>query len=153
MSKLRFLWVTCIVFSGLLGTGAFAQGQSPTTQVMQPGLWRITVQTKSPVLAAPVSHEVCIDKANAVRPSAPKSKPGDDCQSLPDAAAANETAYTVRCGKRKITTTSRFKYASTHFEGTVSIKSPDSEIQQVYTAERIGDCDVVPETAASPSAP
>lgn len=153
MRKLRLLWVSCVVFSGLLGSAAMAQGQGSNTQVMQPGLWRVTVQTKSPVVAAPISHEVCIDKANAGRPLPPQSKAGDDCQSLPDSAAANETAFTVRCAKRKLTTTSRFKYAATHFEGTVTMKTPDGEVQQVYTAERIGDCDAAPEVPSSPAAP
>lgn len=111
---------------------------------MVPGLWEITVQTRSPIVGPLLTHTVCIDKAHVTRPEPPKSKATDDCQVSPDSAAANETAYTVRCAKRKITSTSRFSYSGDHFEGAVTINKADSEIHQVYTAKRIGDCDDAP---------
>src|SRR6266850_7376065 len=115
---LRRLFATsvavCAIFSGR--AWAAAPGASDIT----PGLWEITVQTRSPILAAPISHTVCIDKASSTKPQPPKSKAHDDCQVIPDSAAANETAYTVRCAKRKVTTTSRFTYLGDHFNGTVT---------------------------------
>jgi hypothetical protein len=121
-----------------------ANAQSAGPAVLVPGLWEITMQTRSPILAAPISHTVCIDKTQVTKPEPPKSKAHDDCQVLPDAASANQTAYTVRCAKRKVTSTSRFTYSGDHFEGTVTIKTADGEVQQVYTAVRIGDCDDLP---------
>jgi hypothetical protein len=85
------------------------------------------------------------------RPEPPKSKKNDDCQVTPDAAAANETAYTVRCAKKKVTSTLRFTYSGDHFDGTVTIKNADEAIQQIYTAKRIGDCDL-PDTSVPPPA-
>jgi hypothetical protein len=118
---------------------------------MVPGLWEITVQTKSPVLAAPVSHTVCIDKTHVAKPELPKSKARDDCQVTPDAAAANEAAYTVHCAKKNVTSTSRFTYLGDHFNGSVTIKNADGEFQQVYTAVRISDCDdALPDPAPAP---
>jgi len=111
---------------------------------MVPGLWEITLQTRSPVAGPPIAHTVCIDRTRIARPEPPKSKASDDCQVSPDAGAANETAYTVRCAKRKTTSTSRFRYLGDHFEGTVTISTPDFEVDQVYTAKRIGDCDSAP---------
>jgi hypothetical protein len=122
-----------------------AQASPPTgTAVMNPGLWEITVQTRSPILAAPISHTVCIDNTQVAKPEPPKSKAHDDCQVRPDTAAANETAYTVRCAKRNVTSTSRFAYSADHFEGTVTIKTASGEVQQVFTAARIGDCEDLP---------
>jgi hypothetical protein len=129
------------VAAALIAGRAHAQSAGPA--VMVPGLWEITVQTRSPIIGPLLTHTVCIDKNHVTRPEPPKTKHVDDCQVLPDAAAANETAYTIRCPKRKITSTSRFSYGGDHFEGTVTISRPDSEIKQTYTAKRIGDCDDV----------
>ena len=131
--------ITC--FALVVGS---VHGQSNAAPVLVPGLWEITVQTRSPILAAPISHTVCIDKRHVMLPEPPKSKPADDCQVAPNAAASNETAYTVRCQKLQVTTTSRFTYSGDHFAGSVTITSKDGEIQQVYTAVRVGECDNQP---------
>jgi hypothetical protein len=120
---------------------------------MIPGLWEITVQTRSPIVGPPITHTVCIDKAHVQRPDPPASKPSDDCQVQPDAAAANETAYTVRCAKRGLTSALRFTYSGDHFEGTATITGADGEIRQTYTARRVGACDqpdAPPPTADKP---
>ncbi|HEV7426784.1 MAG TPA: DUF3617 family protein [Thermoanaerobaculia bacterium] len=118
---------------------AFAQSNAPAA--LTPGLWEITVQTQLPTPAAPMSHTVCIDKLHVAKPNPPRSRPSDDCQVTADAASANETAYTVHCGKRNVTSTSRFTYSGSHFEGVMIITGPDSEIRQVYSAKRLGPCD------------
>jgi hypothetical protein len=128
-----------------------AQSTSTGAPVMVPGLWEITTQTRSPQPGPPITHSVCIDKDHVTRPDPPRTKKIDDCQVFPDAAAANETAYTVRCTKRKIITSSRFAYSGDHFEGTVNMKSPDGEVQQIYTAKRVGDCED-PSTPATSTA-
>jgi len=137
-----------------LGIGLLFSSGVPAAEppVIQPGLWEITVQTRSPILGPPITHTVCIAKARATPPAAPKSKPSDDCQVLADAAAANETAYTTRCAKRNVTSTLRFTYLGDHFDGTATIKTADAEIQQVYTAKRIGDCDEVADAPVTSTA-
>jgi hypothetical protein len=135
----RFPFVVSVLLAALI-TGR-AHAQSSAKEVMTPGLWEITVQTVSPIKGPPITQTVCIDKAHATRPSPPKSRTSDDCQVSTDAAAANETAYTVRCAKRKTTSSARFTYAGDHYDGTVTITTPDAEIHQVHTAKRIGDCD------------
>jgi hypothetical protein len=125
---------------------------APAAPDITPGLWEITVQTRSPIVAAPISHTVCIDKANTSKPQPPKSKAHDDCQVMSDSAAANETAYTVRCAKRKVTSASRFTYFGDHFNGTVTIQTASGEVQQVYTAVRLGDCDDLPDLNPAPPA-
>jgi hypothetical protein len=129
-----------------------ANAQARGAAVMTAGLWEITMQTRSPIVAAPISHTVCIAETQVTRPEPPKSRAHDDCQVLPDAAAANQTAYTVRCAKRQVTTTARFTYSGDHYEGTVTIKSAGGEVQQVYTAVRIGDCDPSPGLTTVPPA-
>jgi hypothetical protein len=145
---------TFIVFAVLTAGSASAQATAPTgPAVMVPGLWEITVQTRTPILAAPISHTVCIDKAHVARPDPPKSRPSDDCQVTPEASAGNETAYTVRCAKKNITSTSRFTYSGDHFTGTVTITPAAGEpVQQVYTAVRVSDCDDQPDLSATPPA-
>jgi hypothetical protein len=128
-----------VVFLSLIAGSAHAQ--SAGAAVMLPGLWEITVQTRSPILGPPITHTVCIDQAHVARPEPPKSKKNDDCQVTPDAAAANETAYTVRCAKKKVTSTSRFTYSGDHFDGTVTINTAGALVAQVFTAKRVGDCD------------
>jgi hypothetical protein len=131
-----------------------AQSAAPAGHaVMVPGLWEITVQTRSPIIAAPISHTVCIDKLHVTKPDPPKSRAKDDCQVTPDAGASNETAYTVHCVKKNLTSTSRFTYSGDHFNGSITIKNADGEFQQVYTAVRISDCDDdLGDPAAPPSA-
>jgi hypothetical protein len=119
-----------------------ARAQSPNAAAMAPGLWEITMQTRSPIVGALLTHNICINKPQVTPPGSPKSRASDDCQVLPDAAAANETAFTIRCAKQKVTSTSRFTYSGTHFEGTVTINSADGEVKQVYTASRVGECDL-----------
>lgn len=137
--RFRIFVATSIVFAALIATGV--QAQTAKTDVMVPGLWEITVQTRSPIVGPPITQTVCIDKGHAARPAPPKSRASDDCQVSPDAAAANETAYTVRCAKRRITSSARFTYAGDHYDGVVTITTPDGEIHQVHTAKRIGACD------------
>ena len=129
---------------------AHSHAQQTGSSNMAPGLWEITIQTRSPIVAAPLTHTICVDRAHAVQPEAPKSKKNDDCQVLPDPAASNQTAYTIRCAKKKVTSTSRFTYLGDHFDGTVSIKNGDVEIQQVYTGVRVGECE---ETEPAPPIP
>ncbi|HXH41020.1 MAG TPA: DUF3617 family protein [Thermoanaerobaculia bacterium] len=148
----RSFLATFTVLAALAAGSASAQATAPAgPAVMVPGLWEITVQTQSPVKAAPISHTVCIDKAHVTRPDPPKSRPTDDCQVTPDASAGNETAYTVRCAKRQTTSTSRFTYSGDHFNGTVTITTAGVAVQQVYTAVRIGDCDM-PDLPPAPPA-
>ena len=131
--------VISLAFAALL-TG-ITHAQTAAKEVMIPGLWEITVQTVSPIKGLPITQTVCIDKAHSTRPSPPRSKASDDCQVSPDAATANETAYTVRCAKRKTTSSARFTYAGDHYDGTVTIITVDAEIHQVHTAKRIAACD------------
>jgi hypothetical protein len=129
------------------------QAQSAKVPVMLPGLWEITVQTRSPISGPPVTHTVCIDKEHVTKPDPPKSRPSDDCQVLPDASAGNESAYTIRCSKRNIVSTSRFTYSRDHFDGTIVITTANAEVHQVYAAKRIGDCDDdVPDQPATSTA-
>jgi len=145
---LRSLLVISIMFAAINADSA--QAQTAKTDVITPGIWEITVQTRSPIVAAPVSHTVCIDKTQVAKPEPPKSKAHDDCQVALDAAAANETAYTMRCAKRNVTSISRFTYSSDHFNGTVTIKTASGDVQQVYTAVRLSDCDDLPDLSAAP---
>jgi hypothetical protein len=150
---MRFhLRVTSIAFAMLIAGSVHAQSHSAKAEVMLPGLWEITVQTVSPIKGPLLTHTVCIDKEHVTRPDPPKSKPKDDCQALPDTAAANETAYTVRCAKQKVTSSSRFTYSGDHFEGTVTINKEDVVINQVYSAKRVSDCDDVVERPTGPPA-
>jgi len=146
----RSFLATFIVLAALAAGSAHAQAAGAA--VMVPGLWEITMQTRTPIVGPLLTHTVCIDKAHVTRPEPPKSRAIDDCQVSIDSAAANETAYTIRCAKRKITSTSRFSYSGDHFEGTVTISGPDSETSQVYTAKRIGVCDEVPPDPSATSA-
>jgi hypothetical protein len=148
--RVRNLLVLCFIV--IVPAPLFAQAQSTEKAVMEPGLWQITVQTVSPVAAAPLSHTVCIDKLHVTKPEPPRSKPSDDCKVTPDAAAANETAYTVRCGKKKTTTSSRFIYASDHFNGTLTVTTAAGDVQQIYTAVRLGDCDDLSDPNVPPPA-
>ena len=149
--RFRIFVATSIVFAALVATGV--QAQAAKADVMVPGLWEITVQTRSPIVGPPITHTACIDKAHAARPDPPKSRTSDDCQVSPNASAANETAYTVRCAKRNVTTTSRFTYSGDHFDGTVTMVTSKGEIRQVYTAKRISDCeDDVPDQPVTSTA-
>jgi hypothetical protein len=138
----RYLPVLFVAAIAVGATSAHAQTAGPA--VLVPGLWEITVQTRSPIVGPVLTHTVCIDKWHVTRPEPPKTKSADDCQVSPDSAAANETAYTIRCTKRKITSTSRFTYSGDHFDGIVTIKTGDEDVRQVYTAVRIGACDDLP---------
>jgi hypothetical protein len=137
--RFRIFVATSIVFAAFIATAV--QAQTAKAEVMVPGLWEITVQTRSPIVGPPITQTVCIDKGHATRPAPPKSRASDDCQVTPSASAANETAYTVHCTKRGITSSARFTYAGDHYDGVVTITTPDGEIHQVHTAKRIGDCD------------
>src|SRR5262249_13609973 len=95
--------------------------QAPRAAVMTPGLWEITVQTKSPILGPPTTHTVCIAKAIVPPPAPPKSKASSDCRVQSDAAASNETAYTIRCAQAGTTSSWRFTYSGDHFDGTATI--------------------------------
>src|SRR3954463_13962287 len=99
--------VVCLVVAAVANTfSAYAQSQSP--DVLNPGLWSVTVQTKAPIVGPPITQTTCVLKAETVaKPQAPKSRKTDDCQVVTDAGAANETAYTVRCANKKVTTTAR----------------------------------------------
>lgn len=157
--RFRYFLIASMTLTTLAAAGARAQaagaaGAAVTAgaAVMVPGLWEITVQTVSPILAAPLTHTVCIDKMHVTKPEPPKSKAHDDCQVLPEAAASNQTAYTVHCAKKNVTSTSRFTYSGDHFDGTVTIKSAGGEVQQVFTAVRLSDCDDdLPVSAAPPA--
>lgn len=134
--------VSMVVVSSIaVLTAANVRAQSSGAAVITPGLWEITVQTKSPIVGPPVTHTVCIDKTHVTRPDPPKSKPSDDCQATPDPSAANESAYTIRCAKRNVKSSSRFTYSGDHFDGTVTITTGDGEVHQVYSAKRVGECD------------
>ncbi|HKS22552.1 MAG TPA: DUF3617 family protein [Thermoanaerobaculia bacterium] len=133
------------VFIAVIGVaGTVAGAQQPASAVMAPGLWEITIQTRAPIVGVPLTHTVCIAKALVSRPDPPRSKPSDDCQVQPDAAAANETAYTVRCAQRATTSSWRFTYAGDHFDGTSTLTSGQGEVRQTFTGKRIGACDDVP---------
>ncbi len=147
----RSFLATFVVLAAL--TAGSARAQAAGAAVMVPGLWEITMQTRSPIVGPLLTHTVCIDKAHSVRPEPPKSKANDDCQVSPDAAAANETAYTIRCAKLKVTSTSRFRYSGNHFDGAVTINTADSEVRQTYTATRIGDCDPSPDSDTTTTPP
>jgi len=147
----RSFLATFIIVAAL--TAGSAHAQAPGAAVMVPGLWEVTVQTRTPILGPLLTHTVCIDKAHVTRPDPPKSKPTDDCQVTPDGAAANETNYTIRCAKRNVTSTSKFTYSGNHFDGAVTIKSDSGEVQQVWTAIRVGDCDEFPDPASTPQVP
>jgi len=134
--------IALLFVAALAPLNAFGESKSSVQPlVMLPGLWEITVQTHSPITGPAIVRTVCIAKGHSARPDPPKTKPADDCQVLPSTASAAETAYTVHCAKQKVTTTARFTYAPDHFEGTVTIKNNDGELQQTYSAKRIGDCD------------
>lgn len=148
--RLRIFVATSIVFAALVATGV--QAQATKVDVMVPGLWEITVQTRSPIVGPPLTHTVCIDKAHVARPDPPKFRPSDDCQASPTASAANEAAYTVHCTKLNRTSVSRFTYSGDHFDGTVTINTAEAEVRQIYTAKRIGDCDDVVERPTAPPA-
>jgi hypothetical protein len=132
----KFLMLSVVV--ALISPRTHAQA-SPGA--MTPGLWEITIQTRSPIVGPLLTHTVCIDKATAGRSQTPKTKASDDCQVSPEAAASNETAYSVRCAKRKISSIAKFTYSGSHFEGVVTINTPDGEVKQVYAGVRVGDCD------------
>ena len=150
MRSTRLLMLSLIAATVVAGS---AHAQSPGPAVLVPGLWEITVQARTPIVGPLLTHTVCIDKSHLVRPEPPKSRRIDDCQIRPDAAAANETAYTVHCAKKKVTTSSRFTYLGDHFNGTVTITSAEGEqVQQVYAGMRTGDCDDPPDqTPTSPA--
>jgi hypothetical protein len=149
--RCNYFLATFIALALLIAVRAGAQtAPAPPAPVMLPGLWEITVQTRAPVVGPALTHTVCIDKEHAARPDPPKTRRTDDCQVSPDASAANETAYTVRCAKRNLTSTSRFSYSADHFEGAVTINTADAEIHQVYTAIRVGDCDDQVDPVAPP---
>jgi hypothetical protein len=144
-----------LIFGSLLALiviGGVANAQSNGTAVLLPGLWEITVQTRSPIVGPPLTHTVCIDKALLTRPEPPKAKASDDCQVQPDTAAVNETAYTIRCTKQNVTSSVRFTYRGDHFDGTATITKADGEIRQVYSAKRVGECDEVRDLAATSTA-
>lgn len=146
--------LSMLAFVSLFAPG-WTHAQKADQAVMLPGLWEITVQTRSPILGPVLTHTVCIDKAHTLRPEPPKSKASDDCQVLPDAAAANETAYTTRCTKKNITSSLRITYSGDHFDGTATIKTSEAEFHQVYAAKRVGDCDepLPPQNAIAPPTP
>jgi hypothetical protein len=108
---------------------------------MVPGLWEITLQTRTPALGAPLTHTICIERAVLTRPDPPKSNTRDDCQVSVDPAAANETAYSVRCAKRKALSASRVTYLGDRFEGTITIHDQNGDVQQTYTGHRVDDCE------------
>ena len=138
-----FLLLVAAVVAGI------SHAQQPTAQAaMASGLWEVTVQTRSPIAGAPLTHTVCIDKALALRPDPPRSRPSDDCQVQPDAAASNETAYTVRCTKRGVTSSFRFTYWGDHFDGSSTITSSEGHVQQTFSGKRVGACDNTPTTPA-----
>ncbi len=135
----------CLIFAILaVIAGGAALAQQGPAELMIPGLWEITMQTHAPVTGPPITHTVCIDKALVSRPQPPRLKASEDCQVQPDAAAANETAYTIRCGKLGRTSSWRFVYLRDRFEGTATITTPAEEIRQTYTAKRIAPCDNTP---------
>jgi hypothetical protein len=150
--SLRSWLAATVVALSVMGLNVQAQTTKPTAppQVLLPGLWEITVQTRTPIAGPPITHSTCVTKVESVLPVPPKAKKLDDCQVVPNAAAANEMAYTVRCAKRKVTSAARFTYSGDHFTGTVTIQTDAGEIQQVYSGVRIGDCEDPPEPSPIP---
>jgi hypothetical protein len=147
--RIRLLMPVFIV-AVAAATNVAAQSQSPS--ILKPGLWSITVQTKTPQEGPAMTQTTCIVRDAGNRPEAPKRRPKDDCQVTTDPGGANETAYTVRCTKQKVTSTARFTYSREHYEGTVLMKLADgTEVQQSYTAVRLGDCDDVLPSAGAES--
>jgi len=134
----------------LIVTAAMSVYGAEPPAVMVPGLWQITVQTHSPILSAPITHNVCVDKALTARPDPPKAKSKDDCQVFPDPSPSNETAYTIRCATQRNSSSSRFTYLGDHFQGTVTLHNEIGDIQQTYTGVRVGDCE---ETQPAPTLP
>lgn len=145
-----------IVFALSIAVGSLvagtAHGQSNPPAMLIPGLWEISVQTRSPIVGPVLTHSVCIDKAHVARPEPPKSKPTDDCQISLQPAAANETTYSMRCTKRNMSSTSHFTYSGDHYDGTVIITTKTAEIHQVFTAKRISDCTDLPDLTSPPPA-
>ncbi len=139
-----------IVIAAFAGT-VYAQSAGPA--VLTPGLWQVTTQMKSPTIAAPVSHTICIDKAHVGLPAVPKLKPTADCQVHLDSAASNQVNFTIACSKQNVTAAYKFTYAADHYDGTVSITSADGVIQQTVTAVRLGVCDDLPDLSGVPNPP
>jgi len=135
----RFFLALSIAIASLVTRTA--EAQSAGTPVILPGLWEITIQPRSPIAGPPLTHRTCIDKDHLMRPDPPRARASDDCQVVRDAAAANEIAYTVRCTKRQLTSSTRITYSGDHFDGAVLIRSANGDVQQVITGKRVGDCD------------
>ena len=113
---------------------------------LNPGRWEITVQTISPVSAAPVVTEVCVSKEEADRaPEPPKSKKSDDCQAT-GSFNGKSLKYKTKCNHRNVSSDVDITFDGDTSEGTITMIIDGREIKQIYKARRIGDCD-------GPSAP
>lgn len=108
--------------------------------VMTPGLWEITIKTEFQGSTPTTVTEICISKEQAERPEPPKTKANHDCQ-VTGGLTGSLLKYTVKCNKKKSTTQAEFVYSSDQYEGVVTIKTGDSEVRQVYTAKRLGECE------------
>ena len=111
---------------------------------INPGLWEITLTTQLPVASAPMTTTVCLSRAEieSVR-SAPKSKTTDDCQVMSGGhgLSGNVLAYTMKCNKRKLTSSTTLTFYADRYEGTIAVKAEDHEFRQVIAARRLGQCE------------
>src|SRR5262249_744833 len=138
--RFRLIATVLVVFAVVVAGILHAQ-QAPGAALMMPGLWEITVQTRSPIVGPLLTHTVCVDKALVARPAPPKAKASDDCQVQPDPSATNETAYTIRCTKLAASSSWRMTYSGDHFDGTAVIHTAGGEVRQIYSGRRVSACD------------
>jgi hypothetical protein len=128
-----------IVVLGLSSLPVMAQANSPA--VLKPGEWEITIHTVAPVDTPPTVTRACIGK-DEERLQPPKGKPTDDCQVVSGGGlTGNVLQYAMKCGKKNSSSTAKFTFNANSFEGVVTVQIDGTEIRQVHTGTRIGDCD------------
>jgi Protein of unknown function (DUF3617) len=110
--------------------------------VLTPGKWELTLTTQSAAGTVSTVTVFCVQKEQAEKLDAPKSKEDDDCKVVtPAGLSANVLAYKVKCSKKNASSDSTFIYHGDRYEGQVTITTADYEVRQVHSARRLGDCD------------
>lgn len=129
---------TTFLFVLLLLTATFTDAVADPP--MQPGKWQITLHTVSPVDVPPMVTTMCVDKAHADKPEAPKVAPDDDCQVASQDFNGSVLSYSIRCKAKSVSSNAKFTYRGQSYSGTITITSGDVVITQEVDAVRLGEC-------------
>jgi Protein of unknown function (DUF3617) len=106
---------------------------------LRPGLWEVTLQTRQPLVADPMTATQCITPERA-NPAPPVIPAGADCK-VANAATDNDSlTYTIQCAKAHVTNNTKITYTGSTYSGTMSLQTENGTVVQTIDAKWLGPC-------------